>query len=149
MKKIILCLTALLLLFVACEKIPKDVKPIDWENYNDVYTVYWNLRSSCKKIKSECDGRTIKISGWRVWSRDSFCLGDDAKCAEIFFVPSPRAVVYIDFNFPEAYAFLDTCDLTKKCFIKGKIHLSMDELSSRCYVEPKIEVTDINDIYFE
>ena len=149
MNKIILCLTALLLLFAACEKIPKDVKPIDWENYNDVYTVYWNCYSStCKKNKSEYDGKTIKISGWRVWSRDAFTLGDDAKCAEIFFVPSPRAVVYINFNFPEAYAFLDTCDLTKKCFIKGTIRLKFGQ-KSKCRVFPVIEVMDINDIYFE
>ena len=149
MKKVILSIIAILLLFIACEKIPKDVKPIDWENYNDVYTVYWNCYSSCEKIKSEYEGKTIKISGWKIQSRDAFALGDDAKCAENFFVPSPSAVVDIDCYFPEADAFLDTCDLTKKCFIKGKIRFDMLKYSSSCSVKPKIEVMDINDIYFK
>jgi len=148
MKKIILCLTAVLLLFIACEKIPKDIKPIDWENYNDVYTVYWNCYSSCKKIKSEYEGEIIKISGWKIQSRDGFALGDDAKCAENLFVPSPFEVVYIEFS-PGISAFLDTCDLTKKCFIKGKIKLVRDETRTNCFVRPIIEVSHINYIYFE
>jgi hypothetical protein len=134
--------------FFACEKIPKDVKPIDWENYNDVYTVYWNCYSSCKEIKNEYAGKTVKISGWRIWSRDLFSLCDDAKCAEIFFVPSPLESVVIDFCFPEAQTLLDTSDLTKKCLIKGKIRLKMEKMSG-CKVFPVIEVTDINDIYFD
>jgi len=41
MKRIILCFTAILLLFTDCNKDciikhPKDVKSIDWENYNDI-----------------------------------------------------------------------------------------------------------------
>jgi len=157
----ILCITAVVLLFANCGKeckikYPKDLKPIDWENYNDVYTVYWNLVHCCSEDpyfqtdSMECVNRgTIKISGWKVQSRDLFALCDDAKCAENFFVPSPSTVVYIDFYFPEAYAFLDTCDLTKKCFIKGEINYTLNEFTSRCFIEPKIKVMDINDIYFE
>ena len=68
MKRIILCLTAIVLLFTACDKgcniaRPKDVKPIDWENYNDVYDVYWNLLKFCSEPSND-DGRYIKISGW-------------------------------------------------------------------------------------
>ena len=153
MKKVIFSIIAVLLLFAACDKnckikYPKDLKPIDWENYNDVYTVYWNLAHCCSEsINIQSD--TIKISGWKVQSRDLFALGDDAKCAETLFVPSPSTVVYIDFDFLEAYAFLDTCDLTKKCFIKGKINYTPNEFTSRCFIEPKIKVMDINDIYFE
>ena len=144
----ILCV-AVFLLFTACEKIPKDVKPIDWENYNDVYTVYWNCYSSCKKIKSEYKGERIKISGWKIQSRDGFALGDDAKCAENLFVSSPFEVVYIDLCFSDAYAFLDTCDLTKKCFITGILRLVEDESRSHCFVRPVVEVTHISYIYFE
>ena len=141
MKKVVLYFTALLLLFAACEKIPQNVKPIDWENYNDVYTVYWNLRSSCKKIKSEYDGRTIKISGWKIGALDLFSLGDDIKWSQ-------REHINIRFCFPDSDAMLDTCDLTKKCFITGKIRLKMEKISG-CTVFPEIELTDINDIYFD
>jgi hypothetical protein len=145
MKKLILCLTVLLLLFTACEKTPKDVKPIDWENYNDVYTVYWNCYSTCKKIKKEYDDKTIKIAGWKMQGTGKFLLCNDIKCAGSFFVPE----IGINFNFPEPQVMLDSSDLTKKCFIKGKIWLRMGKLSSGCYVFPEIKVMDINDIYFE
>ena len=149
MKRVFFYSTVLLLLFTTCDKTPKDVKPIDWENYNDVYTVFWNCYSSCKEIKSEYVDKTIKISGWKVQSADLFVLGDDAKCAETFFAPAPSTVIAINFYFPGSDAFLDTCDLTKKCFIKGKIRLPMGKFSSGCFIEPTVGVMDINDIYFE
>jgi len=142
MRKIILCFTALLLMFATCEKIPKDVKPIDWENYNDVYTVYWNLYSSCEKIKSEYYGKTIKIAGWNIWYLDAFSLCDDTK-------DNAAPFVAIECNLPEFKTKLDTSDLTKKCFIKGNIHLKKEKMPRGCRVFPVVKVTDINDIYFE
>ena len=45
---------------------PKDVKPVDWENYNDVYTVYWNFVAKAFGCCSETEfaGKTIKVFGW-------------------------------------------------------------------------------------
>jgi hypothetical protein len=65
---IISCLTAILLLFTTCEKNcigkrPKDVKPIDWENYNDVHTVYWNYVSLYSERKQEDEVFTIWGNG--------------------------------------------------------------------------------------
>jgi ABC-type oligopeptide transport system substrate-binding subunit len=72
MKKInlLLILSFAAVLFAACEKNcigkrSKDVKPIDWENYNDVSTVYWNYVSLYSERKQEDEGKTIKISGWK------------------------------------------------------------------------------------
>jgi len=155
MKKIFLCFTALLLLFAACEKTcigkkPKNVKPIDWENYNDVFTVYWNYISSYSKRNQADEGKTIKISGWRIWSRDAFTLGDDAKCAENFFVPSPLESVSIDFYYcPEVRIVLDTSDLTKKCYVTGVLSFFEIEKSCGVIVKPEIIVYNANDIYFK
>jgi len=34
-----------------CEiKKPKNIKTIDWENYNDVYTVFWNCEKPCTEL---------------------------------------------------------------------------------------------------
>jgi len=140
-----------MLLFSACEKIkiPKDVKPIDWENYNDVYTVYWNCYSSYKKIKSEYEGKTIKISGWSPWWYDSFYLCDDAKYVDNTVRADVIPTILITCYLPGFKEKLDTCDLKKKCFVKGKIRFDTLEYSSSYSIKTKIEVTDINDIYFE
>jgi hypothetical protein len=151
MKRIVLYLTALLLLFVACEKNPKDVKPIDWEDYNDVYTVYWNCYSSCDKIKSEYAGKIIKISGWKAWSYDSFNLCDDAKYADRSLGYSAAfPFIPILCNLSEFKTKMDTNDLTKKCFIKGIIYLeSSEEHPRNCIIAPYIEITNIDNIYFK
>jgi hypothetical protein len=86
MRKLILSFTAVFLLFVACNKnckikYPKDVKPIDWENYNDVYTVYWNMVHCCSET-IDLQNETIKISGWKAWSYDAFNLCGEAKYAD-------------------------------------------------------------------
>ena len=77
MKRIILYLTALLLVFFACEKSclekkPKDVKPIDWENYNDVYTAFWNTYSACSESKNA--KREIMVYGWAKHKGNMFTL---------------------------------------------------------------------------
>ena len=61
---IVLRFTIVLLLFAGCDKnckikYPKDLKPIDWENYNDVYDVIWNYTD----IKESSDmGKTINTN---------------------------------------------------------------------------------------
>ncbi|MDR1878607.1 MAG: hypothetical protein LBQ64_03465, partial [Bacteroidales bacterium] len=70
MKKVILFLLTATLIVTSCEKAcypkrPKNVKSVEWENYNDVYTVYWNFRSSRPKINLDnYNGKTIKLYGW-------------------------------------------------------------------------------------
>ena len=150
MKRIILCLTALLLLFAACKKhcylkSPKNLKPIDWENYNDIYTVYWNTVHCCSEAKN-LQNDTIKISGWKPSNSidlSSLCDYPDA------YYGNGIVVVQIAYYLSEIHAKLDTCDLTKKCYIKGRIYLDSEHFPRGCTVFPIIEITDPNDIYFE
>jgi hypothetical protein len=157
MKKKILCLTAIFLLFAACDKgckikRPKDVKPIDWGSYNDVRTVYWNTRNLCSE-SINCQSDTIRISGWKAWSYDSFNLCDDAKYADRSLGHTAAfPFVSIRCYLPEFKTKMDTSDLTKKCFIKGIIHLNQGMSYPRgncCLTWAVIEITNIDDIYFK
>ncbi|MDR0367670.1 MAG: hypothetical protein LBH82_00840 [Bacteroidales bacterium] len=123
------------------------MKPIDWENYNDVYTVYWNCYSCCDEI-SENEGRTVKMSGWKAWSDKAF-LCDDAKYADKELGSAAYPCIAIECDLPEFQAKLDSCDLTKKCFVEGKIFLRKVKYPSGCAAKPIIKITNIDDIYFE
>ena len=149
MRKEILSIAILvlsLLLFTSCEeRVHKDIKPINWGNYNDVCTVFWNFYTPCKEVKSECDGKTIKISGWQTGSYNycSLHLCDDTI--------SRGFTTYISIfcSLPEFKAKLDTSDLTKKCFVKGKLSFDYMNPGKDCMVRPMIEITNIDDIYFK
>ena len=155
MKQIILYFTALLLLFVACDKEckidrPKDVKPIDWENYNDVYTVYWNLvHLSSEPINLQSD--TIKITGWvrlPLYSMEGyFNLVENVSQAGKIpgSVSNPNIIVICPNSIRE---YLDTCDLTRQCFIEGLLIFEEAPLKG-CKKVPKIVITNVNDIYLK
>jgi len=162
MKRIILCIIAILLLFASCDKgckikRPKDIKPIDWENYNDVYTVYWNYRTVNFDINNKMEqdrGKDIMIYGWVRFGdfsniyvfglRESFNSG--ITCA--VGVP-PIQIDSINYLHEQVQAKLDTSDWTKKCFIKGKLS-SISHPDNNCnWIEPHVIITDINNIYFE
>jgi hypothetical protein len=72
MKKIFLFVFVSTLIFSACDKscklrkLPKDIKPIDWENYNDVYSVKWNNINKCieKDYSYNIEKKKIKVYGW-------------------------------------------------------------------------------------
>jgi len=161
MKKIslllILSLTAILFLFIACDKTcgikpPKDVKPIDWENYNDVSTVYWNTYSY-KEIENFPLDKEIMVCGWIYRPRFSdidpsqFKLIDNLSDVHVSPIPITRVGVQIFSS--EIQAVFDTYDSTKKCYVKGK--LKYDKLfMGRCTrLDPEIFVSNINDIYFK
>ena len=151
-----------LFLLVACKKqcainYPKDIKPIDWENYNDVYTVYWNYRTegsvTNKKIGQD-RGKDIMIYGW-------VCFGDFSNIHLFGLRESSNsgitcavgaATIQIDsinYLHEQVRTKLDTSDRTKKCFIKGKLDF-VEAPDMHCnWIVPKVVITNINDIYFE
>ena len=165
MKNLIFLVAVSLIFFPSCKekdgwcsevKIPKNLSPIDWENYNDVYTVYWNCMK--KQEKHNNKGDTIKVYGWIFQGHhghpvrtEEFSLID--KEANIF-APN-RSVengVYISV---ECYSIADslknkfsTLDITKKCYITGALRIN--GIIGQCEpVVPIIKVTDINNINFE
>ena len=162
----VFCITTLLLLFTACKKDckkgnckddpckidrPKDVKPIDWENYNSVYDVFWNYyaESHEENVKIYQDGyKDIMIYGWVRNLNYGYINLYDFYLREYSNGNTCSVIIWgLDRFFDKTQIKLDTCDLTKKCFVKGK--LSYNELQTNyCgWITPVI--VDIDDIYFE
>ena len=155
MKKLSMCFTAILLLLSACEKdckinYPKNLKPIDWENYNDVYTVYWNYKSDCQEIRKD-ENKDIMVSGWihnfNGFSRLDFELGDTPDENHTPCILITTSVGDVPYEGLEVILKLDTCDLSKKCFIKGKLLFYQPFSDGMSY--PAIYFNDANNIYFE
>ena len=156
MKRIILCFAAILLLFAACkknclQKHPKDVKPIDWENYNDVYTVFWNCYGYCDDYIMNYH-ENIMVSGWisqpthgNISAHHFILVNNQGDRSETF----PNIPVKSYALSDELQAMFDTCDLTKKCFIKGKLQSDHIKMGLCCEKTAQIGITDITDIYFE
>ena len=158
----ILCIAAIILLFATCDnpckiKYLKDVKPIDWENYNDVYTVYWNyvhVSGSKQAHNMRMDeGKEIMIYGW-VTSQHAnsiplFDLSESPNggihCPVAIALPAQDPYILVNLR-----TKLDTCDLTKKCFIKGK--LKSGELFNGnyfCKGQAYIMIEYFDNVYFE
>jgi len=159
MKRIILCLTAILLLFSACEKAclekkPRKVKPIDWENYNDVYTAFWNTYSVISE-SGKMRGREIMVYGWvqLEYSEYKFMLVTDTYDSDksLRLVGKPHFDVYFrGSGMALIREKLDTCDLTKKCYVKGKLDFDIIKVGLCGGIAvPEIIIEDIDDFYFE
>lgn len=169
MKQIILCLTTIILLFAACTpncniKKPKGVKPIDWVNYNDVYTVFWNCVRDCKEPDND-KGREIKIYGWmfqgchgETLNPSFFCVIDNE--ANIFANNSSVGTsIYVRVggnNYEEMRALIDSlkskfasADITKKCYIRGRLFLDQQPENYCCRTAPEIIINSVDDINFE
>jgi len=168
MKKIILCLTVLILLFPNCNKNckikrPKDVKPIDWENYNSVYDVMWNYADY--NVSSDM-GKTIKVCGWVFQGSHGlpvnpldFNLIDKEKN---IFNSNPwengRGIyVRIGSYYRDNYETLidslkikfDMADITKKCYITGTLSYFTTNDGCGEHINPEIRIDNANDIYFK
>ena len=164
MKKIsfllILSLTAILFLFIACDKdckikYPKDIKPIDWKNYNDVHTVFWNYYTLCSETKEKDRGKEIMVSGWISQGTHKsalFFVEDVSKINDNNNTPSAIGNIPITSRYVELQSILDTSDITKKCYVRGRLDFDCLYVISRvCESQsrPKINILSANDIYFK
>ena len=179
-KKIILILVTVFVgcfFLIVCKKppcdieinYPDDIKSIDWNNYNDVYTFFWNY------LKNDCigsgfsTGDTIKVYGiLDEFENNSsgirrFQLIDEKKHEyhDIYdhllnkykyLVPSVRVFSYSIAG--ELQSIMDTFDITKKkCYLMGvigTIAITGGAPSERCcFTVPSVYLHSINDIIFE
>jgi hypothetical protein len=147
MKKIVLYVTTGVLIFAGCDKLckyqkrPKDLKSIDWNNYNNVHTVYWNCYAPCAKRPKMND--TIMIYGWLYKSdMQSFFVRDAQKTTGI-------AIIYSDpVTHEQVPKFLDTV-VDKKCFVRGLLKFNQIHRGYCCSAIPVIQVMHVDDIYVE
>jgi hypothetical protein len=154
MKKIYFLLFAICLITAACEKKaqckiekPANLKPIDWEGYNDVYTVYWNYYEDCSLGRNVDKFDTIDVYGWITgYSIHSYnlTLNDQYENSD------KNISIQISSEIEEElYQTLCTTIWPKKCFIKGEIILALIQTCNCCYTKPSIIVHNVKDIYFE
>jgi len=144
-----------------CEvKSPKDLKPIDWENFNDVYTVFWNFFSkdygTCREGPT---GITIKVCGWifqgshgetidpgmfHLIDNESNIFAPNASGGNSIYVKTfdTDLVNLLKNKFVEN-------DVTKKCFVKGELYYFCRETAKCFSKDPNVYIHNINDIYFE
>jgi len=141
---------------------PDDVLPIDWENYNDVYTVFWNYRSKKCSAKTGVIGK-IKVFGWISvldLKENELLLVSNLERVPVSnfdnvydsYIYENIAVLKVSINYPivdELKAKLDTCDFTKKCFVEGNLVVEDRKEAPLCSIVPYIFLRNINDIYFE
>ncbi len=162
MKRIFLFLAIVATLFPACKDSctigkPNNIPPIDWENYNDVPTVFWNYTTEdCSNAGPT--GKTIKMYGWinanYLGSVDPnlFPIIDNPEHTYDYWHYSGKISVYINGYSVSSQALLaklDSFDFTTKCYIKGELFVDDFSTNNCCTTGPQIILRNINDIYFE
>jgi len=170
MKRTILFLTAILLLFAACDKdckikYPKDLKPIDWENYNDVRTVFWKYYTHEAKNQTD-EGKEIMVSGWLSHPKyyrgntKTMLLFEDFSKTDVN-DPIPKESIYIRCYSNRIDTLinicsdltnkLDTCNFMKKCYVKGILKIDCITMMGRCPERcmPYILIENVDNIYFK
>lgn len=178
MKNLIFILCGFCLFFYSCNKKdlcfdfytekPTDLKSIDYEKYNDVYTVYWNYVKYCDEINRSMQDRefvynrnnyeinpnkgdSLKVWGWitgySIPSTGQFFIhshiqGSSKRRSISVFLPvhvaNELAMKLVNITFPV------------KCFISGEVLLPcLEEGSCRNKVTVSLYVNDVNNVYFE
>ena len=161
----ILCSVSLFVLSCGRTEIekPSDVMPICWEDYNDVYHVFWNYRSRKCSTKTGTTGKTIKVFGWvkNVNTHELLLVSDPNvpvfssydNSIDVYSMYIRKGIAVLQVRLhpiaDEAKIKLDTCDFTKKCFIQGELAVENRHSKPHCSIVPTIVLNDIDDIYFE
>jgi hypothetical protein len=137
-----------------CEiKRPKDLKPVDWNNYNDVYTVYWNYYGEYGEFVADTTlGKNIKVYG-RIhqssFRYDSFYLLVDPK--DTFASTFYEGITIECFDSVQKEILrrkFDSADITRKCYLTGIIGGNIIYTPCDVFV-PHIRIDNADSLYFE
>jgi hypothetical protein len=129
--------------------IPSNLKPIDKENYNDVYTVYWNYWDSWDNIGREID--TVLIWGYINITRDyrkEYAIIDDSTSAYKRIGGYPLIRIFWHDSISSQIRAIIENSVPDKCFIKASV-LPL-EYDDNCYSHtvPKLQIISPDNIYF-
>ena len=120
MKKLILGITAILLLFTTCtvckELQTMNLPELDWDEYHDVKTLYPYFCNN----KNPNPDPPIKLMGWKSARQDEFLLYDDSNVTDWSYnKPYSGTRIKIKLMAGNLKQFLDTVDVTQKCYVMG------------------------------
>ena len=139
---------------------PKSFSPIDWDNYNDVYTIYWNYEIDNSILERGPTGKILKAEGWVVpinWQEEIkpyyFKLIDvPYKQIQTQMDWYERYTVYVRTATPKVGEQLrikiENSDLSKKCYITGDLVIEFMDGAWNGYT-PIIEITNADNVIFE
>lgn len=122
MKKIKLILIVLAALSISscdttCKPIakPKNLQPINWGNFNDAYTVFWNVVRTEDDAPGDSEGRKIKVFGWIHADYDLLYLTDNFDYATNHFPAGESRTVLIEIM------GVSKKNTKKKCYVEGTV----------------------------
>ena len=154
---------------------PKNLKAIDWENYNDVYTVFWNGKKDCSEVSGigvwTCEDnhnlKDIKVYGWIFQG----AFGNPVNPAEFTLISNEEDIFWYNYSTRGGNGIgvsicrytaesneelvdalrnkFATADITKKCYVKGKFSYQGLPTNDCCSTIPVIIIFSADDIYFE
>ena len=143
------------------EVLPADVKPVDWENYNDVYNVYWNYRIDNGILEEGPTGKTLKVEGWiapinwqdeimpgyfKLANRPYGQIKDQMDWYEKYDIGIEAATSEVAEQLRMKF---ENNNLDKKCYITGELVMIFLIGLSRNSIVPRIVITDVNNVIFE
>jgi len=130
---------------------PADLKPIDWDGWNDAYTVWHtfhdvreNAQYSHRGDTIMCYGKISRILTSHIYSSLIYLECKDA--SEPFYIYTTPLMDSIEKD--SLVNLLDGICCSDTCFARGVLDLSADQFTG-CSVEPSIELMSIEDIYFK
>ena len=157
---------------------PDDIQ-IDWENYNDVYNIFWHYFSNNCRGAGNLTSDIIKVHGKIDISSFHFVRNypDKSTYLHSFELIDEQEHEYNSiydylYNRYDYRAFsvrvfcyniadelqkkLESCDLTRKCYIKGEVSTgilgggrSEGYNDDCCFTFPSVNLYNIDDIFFE
>lgn len=133
---------------------PADLKPIDWDGWNDAYTLHHTFHDKSENAQVDYCGDTIRCYGhiskylyedYPSLSPDGiyFECSDAAQAVAIWF----SRVHGIDKD--SLVQLLNSSSYSDTCFVKGIFGFWVFNPMGCEYVNPAITVTSIDDIYFK
>lgn len=133
--------------------VPDNVKPIDWEGYNDVSTVYWNNTGDCLDFTIGSTGKTIKlygrivpITGYGPHPVVAFSLSSDS----VYIAGSNPCLIEMRCGgdqFEFLLAEYIAAEGKMRCYVTGDLVINSVEEHRCCFAIPEIFVRSIDSIY--
>ncbi len=126
---------------------PANLKPIDWNGWNDAYTVYFNFYDNEEDACYDHNGDTIMCYGhlpesWHVSPYGVFYL-------EVTGSSNNLKIKFNDNNIDSLTCLLNNSSHSDTCFVKGVLKLCGYDIQCCIVVDPCIFVNKIEDIYFK
>ena len=130
---------------------------IDWDNYNDVFTIQYNYAShDCPSATSPYGntGKIIKVEGYIV--QPGANLHEIDPC-NFYFTDYPNEIYIFDAMIIDAipeiseqmWMKFENSDVTGKCYITGHLFIHDLPIGNGCNIFPRVVITDADNVIFE